>query len=150
MTATRRNTDGAFAGVWRIVETALWAEDALDMIQPAFVRFDDECIGSLGMIAIEAGIDCRFGMRGGRPLVELTFEGDDDGHPCSGRASATIDPDGSSEVGCSSISATTASSLPSARRLRRRHQRGHDDLTVRRRVAGKRPNQVSSGGSRWL
>lgn len=93
MTATR-NTDKAFAGGWRIVETEVWEEDALDTVQPAFVRFDDECIGSFGMIVIQAGIDCRFGVRDGRPLVEFTFEGDDDGHPCTGRAWATIEPDG--------------------------------------------------------
>lgn len=93
MTATR-NTDKAFTGGWRIVETEVWAEDALDTVQPAFVRFDDECIGSFGMIVIQAGIDCRFGVRDGRPLVEFTFEGDDDGHPCTGRAWATIEPDG--------------------------------------------------------
>jgi len=32
--------------------------------------------------------------RDGKPFVEFTFEGDDDGHPCTGRAWAQIESDG--------------------------------------------------------
>ena len=63
-------------------------------MQPAFSRFDDEMVGSFGMIVIQAGIACRFGTRDGKPLVEFTFEGDDDGHPCSGRAFGVVEPGG--------------------------------------------------------
>jgi hypothetical protein len=89
-----RETNAAFSGSWHIVETELWDQDALDLVQPAFIKFDDECIGSFGMIAIGAGIDCRFSTRDGKPLVEFTFDGDDDGHPCSGRGWGVIDADG--------------------------------------------------------
>jgi hypothetical protein len=93
-TTPTRTTPTAFSGTWRITETELWDAEALDTMQPAFIRFDDEMIGSLGMIVIQAGLDCRFGERDGKPLVELTFEGDDDGHPCTGRAWAEIESDG--------------------------------------------------------
>jgi hypothetical protein len=73
----------AFSGTWRITSTELWDTDALDTMQPAMIKFDDESIGSFGMIVISAGFDCRFGMRDGKPLVEYTFDGDDDGHPCT-------------------------------------------------------------------
>jgi hypothetical protein len=89
-----RKTNAAFSGSWHIVETELWDQDALDLVQPAFIKFDDECIGSFGMIAIGAGIDCRFSTRDGKPLVEFTFEGDDDGHPCTGRGWGVIDAGG--------------------------------------------------------
>lgn len=94
MGASSRKTNSAFQGRWHIVETELWDQDALDTVQPAFLKFDDESIGSLGMIVIGAGLDCRFGTRDGKPIVEFTFEGDDDGHPCSGRGWAAIDADG--------------------------------------------------------
>ncbi len=93
-TTPTRSTPIAFSGTWRITETELWDTEALDTVQPAFIRFDDEMIGSLGMIVIQAGLDCRFGERDGKPLVEFTFEGDDDGHPCTGRAWAEIESDG--------------------------------------------------------
>lgn len=89
-----RATPKTFAGSWHIVETELWDQDALDLVQPAFIKFDEECIGSFGMIAIGAGIDCRFSTREGKPFVDFTFDGDDDGHPCSGRGWGVIDVDG--------------------------------------------------------
>ena len=94
MPATDRKTATAFSGTWRITSAELWDTDALDTMQPAFIKFDDESIGSFGMIVISAGIDCRFGSRDGKPLVEFTFDGDDDGHPCTGRAWGVIENDG--------------------------------------------------------
>ncbi len=94
MPAADRTTATAFGGAWRITSTELWDTDALDTMQPAFIKFDDESIGSFGMIVISAGIDCRFGARDGKPLVEFTFDGDDDGHPCTGRAWGVIEDDG--------------------------------------------------------
>ena len=91
MPAPDRTTATAFSGTWRITSAELWDTDALDTMQPAFIKFDDESIGSFGMIVISAGIDCRFGTRDGKPLVEFTFDGDDDGHPCTGRAWGVID-----------------------------------------------------------
>ena len=84
----------SFVGSWRIVETEVWSQDALDTVQPAYIRFDEESQGHLGLIVIGAGIDCRFSTRDGRPFVEFSFSGDDDGRPCSGRAWASIDDDG--------------------------------------------------------
>ena len=94
MPAPDRTTATAFSGTWRITSTELWDTEALDMMQPAFIKFDDESIGSFGMIVISAGIDCRFGTRDGKPFVEFTFDGDDDGHPCTGRAWGVIEGDG--------------------------------------------------------
>ena len=94
MPAPDRKTATAFSGTWRITSTELWDADALDTMQSAFIKFDDESIGSFGMIVISAGIDCRFGMREGKPLVEYTFDGDDDGHPFTGRAWGVIGEDG--------------------------------------------------------
>lgn len=68
-------------------------QDALHAVQPAFIKFDDERVGSLGMIVIGAGIDRRFSTRDGKPFVEFTFEGDDDGPPCSGRGVGVIEAD---------------------------------------------------------
>ena len=91
--APARITPPIFHGIWRISETELWDQEALDTVQPAFIRFDEECVGSIGMIVIQAGLDCRYSEREGKPLVEFTFEGDDDGHPCTGRGWAALEPD---------------------------------------------------------
>lgn len=65
MPAPDQSTSTAFSGTWRITSTEVWGTDALDTMQPAFIKFDDESIGSFSMIVISAGIDCRFGSRDG-------------------------------------------------------------------------------------
>ena len=46
-------------GRWRIVETENWDQDALDLVAPAFIEFDEDGLGSLGFIAVEGSIDWR-------------------------------------------------------------------------------------------
>lgn len=64
MTARPKKTKiaEAFSGMWRITETELWDNDALDMVQPAFIRFDSARAGSMlrGWIFIYLGDDSEF------------------------------------------------------------------------------------------
>ena len=87
------NPEQALHGEWRITATEVWDRDALDLVQPAFIRFDDR-LGALGMIVVEAGTDCRYRDHDGRPFVVVSFAGDEDGQPCSGRGWATLEVDG--------------------------------------------------------
>lgn len=92
--ATSISPDQGFAGTWRITESDLWDQDALDAVEPAFIQFGADRLGGFAMIVIQAAIDCRYATRDGKPLVEFTFEGDDDGHPCIGRGWGTIEDNG--------------------------------------------------------
>ena len=85
---------GALAGHWRIVESDLWDQDALDLDGPATLELKQDGTGQLTMIAIGAAVDGRFGQRDGRPSVEFSFQGFDDGSPVSGRGWAALLPDG--------------------------------------------------------
>ncbi len=87
----RKRTPGCVRHCGRIL---IWDSDALDLVQPAFIRFAEDRFGELGMIVISAGLDSRYGERDGKPFVEFSFIGDDDGHPCSGRGWASLEPDG--------------------------------------------------------
>lgn len=80
----------AFRGSWRIVDADLWDADALDLVGPAHLTFDDRG-GSLAMVAIQADLDCRFD----RNRVELTWMGDDDGTATGGRGWAKLTRAGS-------------------------------------------------------
>ncbi len=84
----------AFHGDWRITETEVWARDALDLVQPAFIKFEDEGMGEFAMIAIRGALHCYFGERDGKPLVEFSWEGEDEGDARCGRGWGTIDTDG--------------------------------------------------------
>jgi hypothetical protein len=79
-------TPKRFRGRWRIVESALWDQPALDMLEPAHITFEEGGLGSLKMIAVQAGLDCRFA----KDFVQFSWIGDDDGLPVNGRGEAGI------------------------------------------------------------
>jgi hypothetical protein len=78
-----------FRGKWRIVSTDVW--DELDDLGPAQITFGPGRAGELNVIAISASVDYRVGVRDGVPIVEFSWEGDDDGQRTSGRGWARRD-----------------------------------------------------------
>lgn len=79
-----------FTGDWRIIQCDLCNANDRDMLGPAMIRIGKDGLGSFNVVVISAGIDCRYATRDGKAIVEFTFDGDDDGHPCTGRGWATI------------------------------------------------------------
>lgn len=73
-----------FQGRWRIAETDLWDNEALDLVEPAFLEIKGQ-EGEMGFIAFQAWLDIRYGARSGAPIAEFSFEGVDEGDQCSGR-----------------------------------------------------------------
>ncbi|MBE2254347.1 MAG: hypothetical protein IAE78_32770 [Myxococcus sp.] len=84
----------AFEGDWLITEMELWDLDAIELLGPGFFRFDEEQSGELQFIAVRGWLDCRYGERDGLPLVEFSWQGDDEGTEASGRGWAVVDQDG--------------------------------------------------------
>ena len=83
-----------FAGRWRIASMELWDADAVDLVQPGFIEFDRDGSGRFGFIVVDGWMDCRETTRDGRPCVEFTWEGSDEGDQVTGRGWATLDNDG--------------------------------------------------------
>jgi hypothetical protein len=83
-----------FTGRWRIASMELWDTDAIDLVEPAFIEFDRDRTGRFGFIAVEGWMDCREAARDGRPCVEFTWEGADEGDQVSGRGWAALADDG--------------------------------------------------------
>lgn len=81
-------------GRWRIVEMDAWDCDAIDLVEPGFIEFDEGGTGEFGFIAVRGQIDYRSTPRKGRPGVEFSWEGDDEGDPVSGRGWAAVSGDG--------------------------------------------------------
>jgi hypothetical protein len=82
-----------WTGRWRIVETDLWDEDSIDLLEPAYIEFGAGRLGSMVVGALQAGVDYRIGQRDGISILEFSWIGDDDGHPASGRGWAQLEPD---------------------------------------------------------
>jgi hypothetical protein len=85
----------SLTGAWRIVEMDLWDPEAIDLLGPGFIQFGADRSGQFRFIAVQGWMDCHHGQRDGRPCVEFTWEGDDDGDPASGRGWAAPDKDDS-------------------------------------------------------
>ena len=69
----------------------LWDQDAFDLVVPAHFNFADNRLGHFQFIVVEGDMDFRFGERERKPLVELSWWGDDEGDRTSGRGWAVID-----------------------------------------------------------
>ena len=45
-------------GKWQIVEMALWDKDFVDLLEPAFITFDNAGSGEFRFGAVIGGLDC--------------------------------------------------------------------------------------------
>ena len=70
-------------GHWRIREMELWSQEHVETLGPAFVRLDADGAGEMMFLCVEAWLDCEPTERDGRPALEFSWEGSDDGdHRC--------------------------------------------------------------------
>ena len=91
---SERSTPAAFLGAWYIETMELWAKDAIELLGPGTVRFEDEAFGEFRFIAVRGLMDCRFSDRDGKPLAEFSWQGKDERDDASGRGWATVDENG--------------------------------------------------------
>ena len=78
-------TPERFVGYWRISEMELWDADYLDLVVPAFLEFDREQMGQFQFGTVRGWLDCRFSERDGVPVVDFSWEGENDNDPGCGR-----------------------------------------------------------------
>jgi hypothetical protein len=83
-----------FIGQWRIASMELWDTDDIDLVEPASIEFDRDGTGRFGFIAVNGWMDCHETTRDGRPCVEFTWAGSDEGDQVAGRGWATLADDG--------------------------------------------------------
>ena len=93
----RMSESTSIIGRWRITEMDNWDQEAVDLVQPGFIEFDDDGLGGLGFIVVTGELDCRDADRDGRPGVEFSWQGSDEGDDVSGRGWAALNPDGTLE-----------------------------------------------------
>src|SRR3954468_10460041 len=91
--------DHPLLGKWRIVEMALWDSDFLDLVEPAYIRFDARGRGEFVFGAVQGGLQCRYGparlhCRDAPAVVRFTWQGSDEMDPVSGAGDAELDQDG--------------------------------------------------------
>jgi hypothetical protein len=87
-------TASAFVGSWRITAMEVWDRDAVDLLGPGYMKFDDEGLGDFRFIAVQGSMHCFFDERDRLPFVEFSWRGDDDGTETCGRGWARVEKDG--------------------------------------------------------
>lgn len=84
----------AFTGSWRITDMELWDEEARDLLGPAYIKFGSDGTGEFRFIAVQGWMDCRFGRKDAKSLVEFSWQGSDEMDEVSGRGWAVIEGSG--------------------------------------------------------
>jgi hypothetical protein len=82
--------DHPLLGKWRIIEMELWDSDFLDLVEPAYITFDQQGGGRFVFGAVQGSLHCRYGP----DSVRFTWEGSDEMDPASGAGDAEFDEDG--------------------------------------------------------
>lgn len=80
----------AIIGKWRIFEADLWAASDLDLVEPAYIRFDADGNGEFKFICVAGSMDCGFGHRS----ADFTWIGFDEMDQTCGSGDAELGDDG--------------------------------------------------------
>ena len=91
MTAARRCK---VFGKWRLTDADQWDRAYLDLVEPAYIRFDENGCGEMVFGALQAGLECETGVS----IIFFDFEGGDEMTPIRGTGTAELAEDGSLEV----------------------------------------------------
>ena len=81
-------------GKWRLTEAGQGDRAYLDLVEPAYIRFDADGRGEMVFGALQAGLACETGVS----IIFFDFEGDDEMTPICGTGTAEVAEDGSLEV----------------------------------------------------
>jgi hypothetical protein len=84
----------AVLGKWRITSADLWDADYLDLVEPAYIRFDEGGHGEMAFGALQAGLECETAVS----IIFFSFEGSDEMDPVLGTGTAKLAEDGTLEV----------------------------------------------------
>jgi len=77
-------------GKWRIFEADLWEVSDLDLVEPAYIRFDPDGRGEFMFICVSATMDCGYSPNG----ADFDFQGFDETDETSGSGDADLGADG--------------------------------------------------------
>jgi hypothetical protein len=82
-----------FQGRWLIEQMDQWdVEGESEELRP-FVEFERNDAGRFQFACVYGEMDCRLGQRDGKPFVEFSWDGHDEGEHVFGRGWAAVDGD---------------------------------------------------------
>jgi hypothetical protein len=84
----------AVLGKWRITSADLWDTDYLDLVESAYIRFDEGGHGEMAFGAQQAGLECETAVS----IIFFSFEGSDEMDPVRGTGTAELAEDGTLDI----------------------------------------------------
>lgn len=82
-----------FTGTFHIAEMDQWDEDFLNLVTQAYMQLNADGTGRFQFGAVDGFMDCRWTERDGKPALDFSWEGFDEGDPVTGRGWALLDGD---------------------------------------------------------
>jgi hypothetical protein len=82
--------DHPLLGKWRIIEMELWDADFLDLVEPAYITFDQQGGGEFVFGAVHGSLSCSYGPED----IGFTWQGSDEMDPACGDGDAELDESG--------------------------------------------------------
>lgn len=83
-----KSIQDSLRGKWRLTESGTWDNDDLDLVEPAFIAFDEPGLGSeLRFGVVVASLDCAYSQTD----VGFDFQGSDEGTEVLGEGWAEMD-----------------------------------------------------------
>ena len=82
-----------FCGRWRIVSMDQWDQDFVDEEEEGYFEFSDKGNGEFHFGFVHGHMDCQLSTRHGEPLVEWSWDGNDEMDAAKGRGWAILNGD---------------------------------------------------------
>ena len=86
--------DCQVVGRWQIVEADLWDRDYLDLVEPAYIAFDENGRGEFAFGVVNAAMDLEYGRR----IIFFTWAGFAEMDEVGGTGSVELEDDGTLEI----------------------------------------------------
>ena len=87
--AKKSKKDNPFEGRWRIVSMSAWDEDYINEEEEGYFEFDDRGWGEFHFGYVHGEMDCRLTTEG-EPVVEWSWDGNDEMEAAQGRGWAML------------------------------------------------------------
>lgn len=84
----------AILGRWHITWMEQWSKEDIDLLEPAFIEFDEKCQGKFTFICVVGYFDYRYSIGEFLPVVDFEWEGSDACDRASGDGWVEVQPDG--------------------------------------------------------
>ena len=85
--------ENPFAGRWRIVSMEQWEQNFIDEEEEGYFEFDDRGGGAFHFGYVHGNMDCRLNTKDGDPVVEWSWDGNDEMDAAQGRGWAVLKGD---------------------------------------------------------